>query len=242
MSLQGIRVLVTGGSRGIGRALCEALRDAGCEVLACGRDAEALADLERDTAVRGLTCDVTVEGAADTLLEAVRRELGGLDVLINNAGMQCDQDPGQGLDRARVVQELQLNLLAPILLTDALLPLLTASPVAAVVNMSSALGVVPSARSPVYGATKAGLSCYTRAARGSLASVGVRCVEVVPPLVATGMTTGRQQGAVAPEVVADAVVDALRTGQERVVVGKARILLALHRLSPALAAAVMDGR
>ena len=233
------KVLITGGTRGIGRALAAALHEEGCEVLVCGRDKEAVGRARDELGVRAVACDVTSPAGRAQLCSVVRGELCGLDLLINNAGAQREHDIMEGLDLEAVRREIALNLLAPIALTDALLPLLLSSPDAAVVNISSALALVPSARAPVYGATKAGLSSWSVALRAQLEKTTVRVVEVVPPLVATAMSAGRQRGAISAERAAEGIVSGLRRGRARIVIGKARILCGVHRLSPALARRVL---
>ena len=189
------------------------------------------------TDARYLTPD-QVPGLADV----VRAELCGVDLLINNAGRQVDHDVVTGLDMSAARDEVAVNLLAPIAVTAALMPLLLASPDAAVVNVSSAPAFAPAPRSPVYAASKAGLAAWTHALRAQLEGTAVRVVDVVPPLVATDMTVGRHEGAVQPEAVASAVVRGLTRRRTRVVVGKARALAAIHRVSPALARRMMRDR
>ncbi|MCA9575972.1 MAG: SDR family NAD(P)-dependent oxidoreductase [Myxococcales bacterium] len=242
MTLARARVVITGGTRGIGRALAEALVQEGSEVLVCGRDDAALAAVRRDLGVRALRCDITDPADVARLADVVRAELCGVDLLINNAGRQVDHDVVTGLDMSAARDEVAVNLLAPIAVTAALMPLLLASSDAAVVNVSSALAFAPAPRSPVYAASKAGLAAWTHALRAQLEGTAVRVVDVVPPLVATDMTVGRHEGAVQPEAVAAAVVRGLTRRRTRVVVGKARALAAIHRVSPALARRMMRDR
>ncbi|MCA9667838.1 MAG: SDR family NAD(P)-dependent oxidoreductase [Myxococcales bacterium] len=236
------KVLVTGGTRGIGRALAETLSQRGCEVMVCGRSRAALTEVERSLGVRTVRCDVTSAADIAALRSAVQGELCGLDLLVNNAGLQLEHDLVDALDVEAARRETEVNLLAPMLVTDALLPLLLAAPDAAVVNVTSALALAPAPRAPVYSAAKAGLSAYTHALRAQLAESTVRVVEVVPPLTRTAMTAGRDDGAVEPQVVAEAIARGLERGKQRLVIGKARALSAIFRVSPALARCVMRGR
>ncbi|MCA9647006.1 MAG: SDR family NAD(P)-dependent oxidoreductase [Polyangiaceae bacterium] len=240
MSLR--KVLITGGTRGIGRALAEVLVHEGAEVLVCGRSRDAVEATQRELGVRGVACDITLERDRERLASVVRGELAGLDVLIHNAGVQHDHDVCNGLDLERATQELALNLSAPIALTDRLLPLLVASGDGCLVNVTSALGVVPSPRAPVYSASKAALSAWSQAIRPRLATQGVRVVEVIPPVVATEMTLGRQDGAISAEQAASAIVRGLRAQRDRIVIGKAKLLLAMNRVAPSLARRVIQGR
>ncbi|MGE0321067.1 MAG: SDR family oxidoreductase [Polyangiaceae bacterium] len=236
------KVLVTGGTRGIGRALTQALVHHGAEVLVCGRNRDAVEATQRELGVRGVACDITLERDRRRLLSVVRGELAGLDVLIHNAGVQFDHDVCSGLDLERANQEIALNLTAPIALTDLMLPLLVASGDGCLVNVTSALGVVPTPRAPVYSATKAAFSAWSQAIRPRLASQGVRVAEVIPPVVATEMTEGRHDGAISAEQAATAIVGGLLARRERIVIGKAKLLLAMHRVAPGLARRVVQDR
>jgi uncharacterized oxidoreductase len=187
-------------------------------------------------------CDVTSPQDVERLQRVVRGELGGVGLLINNAGVQHEHDLTEGLGVERARQELEVNLLGPMLVTDALLPSLLSAPRGLIANVTSALAMTPAARAPIYAASKAGLASYTRSLREQLAGTGVLVSEVVPPLVATEMTAGRQQGAMAAPEAAAAIVRGLRAGRERILVGKTRALSAIHRVSPALAARVMRDR
>src|SRR5215813_3680535 len=91
LGLKGKVALVTGSSRGIGRGIALAFAEAGCDLLLTGRDARALEEVAQSIRGKGRKVAVSVldlrdPGAAETLVEAVRREFGGLDILINNAG------------------------------------------------------------------------------------------------------------------------------------------------------------
>src|ERR1700737_1703313 len=91
LGLTGKIALVTGSSRGIGRAIALALSDAGCDLLLTGRDQEALAEVAQSIASKGRKAAVSARdlrepSAAAALVEAARREFGGLDILVNNAG------------------------------------------------------------------------------------------------------------------------------------------------------------
>nr|BFE79036.1 hypothetical protein GCM10020093_016370 [Planobispora longispora] len=164
------RALVTGGSDGIGLALAAELLRRGCtRVAVCGRDHDRLAravETFRD-GVLALPCDVTDPDDRARLVDTVEREWGGLDLLVNNAAVQVLGDhlagPTPQLLRA-VPDEITTNLTAPVLLTVETLPLLLRAGHAAVVNVSSGLALAPKRTAPVYCATKAALSAYTRAA------------------------------------------------------------------------------
>jgi|GEM_PF-428827 len=236
------KILITGASRGIGLAMAEQLSLSGADVLICGRDATRLQGVAERLGVRAIRCDVTDEGDRARLEHSIRGELGGLDILINNAGVQLEQDVVDGLESVEVAKEVAVNLVAPIQLTSLMLPHLLASAAPQIVNITSGLAIAPSPRSPVYAASKAGLSTWTHALRLQLAHTPVNVLEVVPPVVATEMTLGRQTGALTPDEVARAVMAALVRRDSRLAIGKIRVLDLIYRLSPRLARRVMARR
>lgn len=235
MKLEGTRALVTGGSRGIGLAIGLALRDAGAEVLVCARSDRGLARA-RTLGLETVVCDVVRADASQVLARAANT----LDLLVHNAGIQRYPDyaaspwPDPG-------PEIELNLLAPMRITSGLMPLLRQSEAPTIVNVTSVLALAPKQSAPVYCTSKAGLRAWTKALRAQLAPA-VQVVELIPPLVATEMTEGRQDGAVSPEVVAEALVRGLLAGREEIRVAKARLLFALHRVSPTWAESMLRHR
>lgn len=242
MELRHARVLISGGTTGIGLAMASAFAGAGAEVLVCGRDPDRLADAGGSLGVRGIACDVTRPDDVDRLVMTVRGELGGLEVLVNNAGIQRGFDVMGAPALADAEAEVATNLVAPLRLTCATLPLLLASDRAAIVNVTSALAIAPKKSAPMYCATKAALRSLTRTLSYQLRETAVQVMEVVPPLVATAMTAGRDDGAIGPDRVAAATVRGLRRDKSRVLVGKSRVLSVIDRVSPALAARIMRDR
>jgi len=134
-----------------------------------------------------------------------------------------------------IAEEIRLNLTAPIQLTARLLPHLAAQRQAAIVNVTSGVGIVPKQSAPVYCATKAGLRLYTAALRHQLAATDIRVFELIPPLVDTAMTEGRGSGKMSPKEVADRFWAAFARDRLEVPVGKIRLLKLLHRAAPRFA-------
>ncbi|MEV4432817.1 SDR family oxidoreductase [Streptomyces sp. NPDC049585] len=181
-------VIVTGGGSGIGRALAHAFADAGDEVLVVGRTAGALAGTaEGRPAIRTLTLDITAPDAPAVLAGAVKQDLGGrVDVLVNNAAVAAFGELGR-LDADRVRDQVATNLVAPLLLTQALLgPLEEAAGVVVNVSSAGALGRRAWPGNAVYGATKAGLDLLTRSWAVELGPLGIRVVGLAPGVVDTG--------------------------------------------------------
>jgi NAD(P)-dependent dehydrogenase (short-subunit alcohol dehydrogenase family) len=153
MNAQGKRVLITGASGGLGTATMAALIEKGCRVV--GIDRVASAQFKDDTIVADLTDEVQTEEAVAAAIE----HLGGLDVLINNAGVLDLQDPGSR-PTAGAREHFEVNLFAPWRVTAAALPALIVSR-GRIVNVSSLVALVGSAFCPAYVASKRALTGYS---------------------------------------------------------------------------------
>lgn len=187
MNLSGNIVLITGGSSGIGYALAEAFLAANSQVIICAGDAERLLDARaRHPSLHTWVCDVSDEESRRNMLDWVTDRFPGLNILVNNAGIQRDIDFTHGIDDFQSGEnEIRTNLEAAIVLCGLFIPLLARNKQATIVNVSSGLGFVPSARMPVYSASKAGLHAYSMAIRKQLSSIGIKVFEIVPPAVDT---------------------------------------------------------
>lgn len=237
-------VIVTGASSGIGLALARQLADAGCQVVAIGRNAQALQALAaRHDRVTPWVADLADIDCLPGLAARIVAAHPGVQGLINNAGMQNAwrfDDAGSG--PAAIRHEVDVNLVAPLVLTQCLLAHLRTRDGSLVVNVTSGLGYVPKRTAAVYSATKAGLHLFTRALRLQLEGSSVRAVEAVMPLVDTPMTAGRGRGKLPPDQAARELLDGLLRGQDEIFIGKARFLPWLHRWAPELLArAVRNG-
>ncbi len=237
MKLTNQSVLITGGGSGIGLAFAAALLQRGNRVLICGRNEEKLRAAQHEhPGLEIFPCDITEQRQVEELVHFVEDHFGGLTLLFNNAGMQRELNLLQGAAAwPLIAEEITANLTAHIQLTQRFLPLLTAQP-SAIVNITSALAVVPKQSAPVYCAAKAGLHNFTRTLRYQLRQTPTRVFEVMPALVDTPMTAHRQ---VPGKISADRVVaEALRgmaKGRRSIYIERTRLLMALYRLSPAMA-------
>jgi uncharacterized oxidoreductase len=243
MQLDGKRVVVTGATRGIGRALTRQLVAAGAQVIGVARNAAALEPEAQEWGARFIPvpCDLADPAARTALIARLTGDLAPVDGLINNAGIQLATDffevaPERiGPD---IATELEVNLAAPMHLSGAMLRHLAERTGGFVLNITSALALVPKEPAPVYCASKAALRSFTSALRYQAETHGnrVRLVEAVMPLVETDMTAGRGRGKITPEQAAAALLAGLRGGGDRIWVGKSALLRVMHRLAPGLAA------
>jgi uncharacterized oxidoreductase len=191
MQLSGNTVLITGGATGIGYAMAEAFLEAGSTLIICGRTEKRLHEARaKHPELHTRVCDVSKDEDRRGLMEWTARRLPGLNVLINNAGVQRDVDFTKGIDDFLAGEnEIRVNLEAAIILCGLFVPLLAKNNGAAIVNVSSGLGFVPAARMPVYSASKAGLHAYSMAIRQQLSKIGIKVFEVVPPAVDTELNS-----------------------------------------------------
>lgn len=187
-------ILITGGGSGIGRALAEAFHALGNQVIIAGRNEKALDETTAaNSGMQSLTIDMTDPTDIRSFASRAAAEFPSLNVLINNAGiMRPEKLLAQQDDLGDAEQMVTTNLLGPIRLTIALLPLLQKQPSAAVMNVSSGLAFVPWAMTPTYCATKAAIHSYTQSLRYQLKDTAVEVLELVPPYVQTTLMGNHQ--------------------------------------------------
>jgi 3-oxoacyl-[acyl-carrier protein] reductase len=176
----GRRIVIAGGSRGIGRSIALAFAQAGASVSVCARGAEGVARVRSELAafgrsVHAATCDLGDAAAVARYIADAASALGGIDVLVNNAS-------GFGLtnDEAGWAASISVDLMATVRASDAALPFLKQSSAAAIINTSSISALQPAARTPPYGAAKAAVVHYTQSQAAALASARIRVNSVAP--------------------------------------------------------------
>ncbi|MBD0840992.1 MULTISPECIES: SDR family NAD(P)-dependent oxidoreductase [unclassified Streptomyces] len=198
--LDGARALVTGASRGIGKAVAEALADAGCDLAVTARTLPALDDTVRAVEDRGrkavaLEGDLAEPGVAADLAEAAAAALGGLDVVVHNAGTLPTAEDGSPLltplQHARQQDwdtVVTVNLNATAALCRAAHPHLAGSGRASLVLMSSVAGLVGTPMMEAYAATKAAQLSLARSLAVGWARQGIRVNALCPGWTRTDMT------------------------------------------------------
>jgi 3-oxoacyl-[acyl-carrier protein] reductase len=187
-SLAGRRVLVTGASRGIGAAIVRRFAGLGADVVLAARSAdaiEALATEVRELGVRAVpvAADMTDRASLHALMDRVAGELGGLDVLVNNAGVLPPASRAEKLDWAGWDATMALNLAAPWYLACRAKELMTGGGV--VVNNASTAAYFPSRGLSAYNVSKSALVMLTRVLALEWAREGVRVVGVAPGKIDT---------------------------------------------------------
>lgn len=221
MDLKGKRALVTGAGKGIGRAIVHALAREGVDI---GLLARTRADLERVAGEIGepygvrtsiAAVDVADRAAVEAAVDAVREELGSIDILINNAGtaqfgtvMEMDPEVWE-----RIVR---VNLLGTYYVTRAVLPGMVAQNAGDIINVASTAGEKGAASVSAYSASKAAMLAFTESLMPEVRKHNVRVTALVPSTVNTelaasvGLKIGDQDRMMQPEDLAELTVAALR--------------------------------
>lgn len=252
MELAGSRILLTGATGGLGRAIAASLAAEGAQMLLSSRKSEELDRLIAELPGEGhlkLVCDLAEDGAAERL--ASEATAGGrLDGFVANAALpssgRLDDFGPEQISRA-----LRVNLEAPILTARALLPDMLVRGSGQLVFISSLSGKTASPRTSMYSATKFGLRGFTLALRQDLHGTGVGASLVLPGFIRdagmfadTGVDPPPGLGTGRPEQVGDAVVDAIRNDRGELVVApiRQRVANEFAHVFPGLAAIAQRGR
>ncbi len=190
---EGSRVLITGGSSGIGAGLAEAFAAAGATVGIVARRADRLAEVlercrEHSPSSKMWAVDLTDDAAVDRLAVDALDELGSVDILVNNAGIPKRRHVTR-LDPATVASVMAINYLAPVRLTLALLPHMVARGSGRIVNVSSVAAPLSSPGEAAYDASKAALAVFSEAMAVDLWDTGVKVTVVYPGVVDTELFT-----------------------------------------------------
>ena len=239
MKLNHNKILITGATSGIGRAITEQFCQLDNQIIAVGRNETKLEELAKfDRRITTYKCDISSQSELNELIVFIKKEHRDLNVLINNAGIQynCNLlDDTYSLQK--VENEISINLTAPIKLIVSLLPVVQINSNAAIVNVSSGLAIVPKAKSAVYCGTKAGIHIFSKSLRYQLDNVKV--FEIIPPLVDTKMTEGRGKGKITPQRLVDEFIKAFKNNRYEVNIHKVKLLRIVNRISPSIADRIM---
>ena len=245
--LEGLRVLVTGASQGIGRALCVLAAQKGCRVLAAARSQALLDELAAEVKAAGgilatVAADVTKPEDRTAMLAAAQQHFGGLDVLVNNAGIGAtghfmDSDP----QILRTIFE--TNFFGLIETTRAFLPVLKAGNTPAIVNISSVIGKRALPGRSLYSASKFAVAGFSESIRAELAKDGIDVLVVSPGLTQTNFSKNMlEQKAkiqldhlrgMTSEQVAEAILKSIAKGTTDVTLTfKGKLLVLVNRFFP----------
>jgi 3-oxoacyl-[acyl-carrier protein] reductase len=193
IDLTGKTALVTGASRGIGRACALSLAEAGADLIInfhrSAADAESLADTIRAMGRRALVimADVSQPEAVEQMFLKIRKEIGSLDILVNNAGIVRDNLVG-GLSDQDWDRVLGTSLKGAFLCTRTAIPLMLPRHAGKIINMASVSALRGGRGQANYAAAKGGLTAFTRACAAELAPKGIQVNAVLPGMIVTDMS------------------------------------------------------
>lgn len=238
MQLQQNTILITGGSSGIGFELARILIEKNNTVLVCGRSAQKLQAAKASLPeLHIFPCDISIPAHRTALFNWVKERHPACNMLVNNAGIAYKTDFRTDDEMiAKAEEEIQTNLVAPIVLSKLFLPLLERNRNAAICNITTGLIYAPRAVYPVYNATKAGLHSFTQVLRHQLKHVPVKVIEVIMTVVDTPWHKGSApKAAISVEAATRELVAGLAADKQEIMIGKVKLLHFLSRLSPQLA-------
>lgn len=245
--LEGLRVLVTGASQGIGRALCVVAAKRGCKVIAAARSQPLLDELAAEVRVAGgvietVVADVTSPADRQAMADAAVKHFGGLDVLINNAGIGAT---GHFVETSAETlrQIFETNFFGVTETTRVFLPILKQGRQPAIVNISSVVGKRALPARSLYSSSKFAVAGFSEAIRAELAKDGVDVIVVSPGLTQTNfsknmleqkakMQLDHMRG-MTSEQVAEATLKAVERGTYDVTLTlKGKLMVLVNRFFP----------
>ncbi|HVL00712.1 MAG TPA: SDR family NAD(P)-dependent oxidoreductase, partial [Dongiaceae bacterium] len=241
--LNGKRVLITGASSGIGRALALQLAQQGASVLLVARSAEKLEALRKEIQLAGgrafaYSCDLTRDDDVNDLIKRLDAE-PPIDVLVNNAGRSIRRSLAHSTDRLHDFERtMQLNYFGALRITLGLLPRMRQERNGHIIHISSVGVPVHSPRFAAYLASKAAFDEFSRVAAGELRQDNIHFSILYMPLVRTSMIAPTESykhtPALSPESAARLVVRTIQRRPARVMNGFARTMQLLHGITPKL--------
>lgn len=190
--MQTQRFLITGGSQGIGAALVAQARQAGHQVVFTGRNDAQIAAVAKATGTHGVKADVAVDADNARVVEACRSQMGGIDVLINNAGTGYSAEIG-ALEIDKMRQVFGTNVFGMVDLTNRVVPLMKAQGSGDIVNLASTSGMKGAKGATAYAGSKWAVRGITQCWQAELRPLGIRVVCICPSEVQTNWMgrTGR---------------------------------------------------
>jgi 3-oxoacyl-[acyl-carrier protein] reductase len=246
-NIRGGRAVVTGAASGIGRAIAMALAREGVDLILLDIDAPALAAAAADARAVGVdvltqSCDLAAAGDVEDAIATIRYRCSALSILVNCAGIAY-YGATHNMPSAQLERLLAVNLLAPIRLTYALLPILAQQPEAHIVNVCSIYGLVSMRKAVAYQTSKFGLVGFTMGLRAEYWRRNFGLTALCPSFVKTPLLAKLSDEkevvpdwiCVTPETIAERTIRAIHRNQGLVVVPmSARVLWWLARMLPFL--------
>jgi NAD(P)-dependent dehydrogenase (short-subunit alcohol dehydrogenase family) len=188
--LTGKVAIVTGASRGIGRAIAETFVREGARVVICGRKQETLDQVAREIgpSVKPIACHVGRADQIENMVAATARAFGPVDILVNNAATNISFGPCLEIDEAQFDKMIEINLKSAFRLVQAIAPGMCDRGRGSIINIASVAGLRPQLHSLLYSVTKAALLMMTQSYALELGAKGVRVNAIAPGLIQTALS------------------------------------------------------
>lgn len=245
MKIKDKTILITGGASGIGLEAANQFLGLGARVIITGRNQQKL-DAAKNLYPQLIAIKSDVGNTADAgLLFDQVKELGGIDILYNNAAVLV---PPSNLGTASekhaegAAYEMEVNYVGVIRLNNLFLDMLQSRKEAAIINTTSILSLAPSLIEATYSSSKTALAFYTKSLREHLKIIGskVKVIELIPPLVATEMTADRNDKKISAADMVKGLIDGLLKEQDTIRVGDAKIFNLVNRFFPNFAFGIVN--
>ena len=193
MKLKDKVALITGGGRGIGKAIAQAYVRAGAKLALCARTSAELNQTVKElrgmnVEAEGWTCDVALEEPVKEFVANAHKKFGRIDILVNNAGVMTRPTPMTELDVKKWDYTIAVNLRGPFLITQAVLPIMMKQKAGSIINVSSMIGRGAYANFLAYATSKWGLEGFSQTLAAEARSSNIRVNSVEPGYVATKLT------------------------------------------------------
>jgi dehydrogenase/reductase SDR family protein 4 len=188
--LNGKVAIVTGASRGIGRAIAEVFAREGARVVICGRKQETLDQVAREIgpSVKPIACHVGRADQIENMIAVTAKEFGPVEILVNNAATNISFGPCLEIDEAQFDKMIEINLKSAFRLVQAVAPHMCDRGSGSIINIASIAGLRPQLHSLLYSMTKAALIMMTKSYALELGAKGVRVNAIAPGLIQTALS------------------------------------------------------
>jgi len=233
MNIQNNKILITGGTSGLGLALAKAFYEKGNTVIICGRRRDKLeAICKQYNGMHFYVADMTNAASRKALMAQLLQEHPDCNVLINNAGIQLRFNLNKEMDTALMQEEVNTNIIAPMHLATSFAEAFGHNNKAVIINVTSGLSFAPLAMVPVYCATKAAMHSFTMSLRYQLKARNIHVVELIPPQVDTELgyqdrpEPNTTHGGLSIADFIKEAIEGLEKGEDEVMVGQAKFLRA----------------
>ncbi len=239
MELKNNTILISGGTSGIGLELGHSLRNMGNTVILLGRNKAKLKELSAE-GYETICCNLLNIEDLEKAVLIIQNEYPNLNILFNNVGVQNNYNFTEAVSPfGKIKQEIGTNFTSQIQLTQLLIPVLATKEKSFIINTTSALGAYPKPDGLVYSATKAAMRNFTIGLRNTVKDVGIKVLELIPPVTDTSMTSKRDEKKMPVNDLIVKILPQLKKEKRVITIFPIRIFLNLAKIFPYIARKVI---